>query len=439
MPSILLVDDEPVIRSTFSKYLIKAGFDVRSASSLTEARRALAAERLDALLLDLSLPDGSGMDWISEVREIQPEIPIVVISGVGDIPSAVEAMRRGADHFLTKPVNLGDLEIFLNKSLELGTLRRKNLAHRRLAKSMDLFLGESHGINEILPMLKLAAANESIVLLHGETGTGKGVFARWIYQNGKRAGNPFVEVNCSSLRGELLSNELFGHIRGAFTSAAETRQGLLDVADGGTLFLDEIGDMELSVQAQFLKVLDEKRFRRLGDVQEQRSEFRLICATNQNLLDEVHRGRFRKDLYFRINVIPIQVPPLRTRLEDLPGLTRHLLSTLGAAHVEVSPEAMRMLREYPWPGNIRELKNVLERAVLLTMEGTELLPHHLPGLDAQKLVPSSAGDVSGGEKLGHERISMVMREFKGDTKKAAAALGISRATLYRRLKASKQE
>jgi len=427
--SVLLVDDEQAIRFSFSKYLTKAGFAITEAASLNEARQALHSKRLDAVLLDLSLPDGNGLDWIKELRELHPDLPIVVITGVGDIPSAVEAMRRGADHFLTKPVNMSDLEVFLNKSLELGSLRKKNFANGRLTKSSEPFFGRSAAMKEVLDLLKIASENESTVLLHGETGTGKGVFAKWIYEHSPRANMPFVEVNCSSLRGELLSNELFGHVRGAYTSASETTQGLLDVADGGTLFLDEIGDMEVGAQAQFLKVLEEKRYRRLGDIHERRSEFRLICATNRNLLEDVQEGSFRKDLYFRINVIPIEVPALRNRADDLPLLIEHILSLSGASKIEMSEAAMQKLKSYSWPGNIRELRNVIERAILLAGSGKRLEPKHFPGMDAHPLVQS---DPHASEQL--KQIRDMLEKFKGDKEKAAKALGISRATLYRKLK-----
>lgn len=433
-PSVLLVDDEPAIRFSYLRYLTKSGFAVIEVSSLGEARKATAAQRFDAVLLDLNLPDGNGLDWISELRELQPDIPIVVITGVGDIPSAVEAMRRGADHFLTKPVNMTDLEVFLRKSLELGSLRRRSFAQRRLSRSAEPFFGDDPVMQQTLSFLRLAAENDSVVFLHGETGTGKGIYARWIHSQSSRSALPFVEVNCSSLRGELLSSELFGHVRGAFTSAVETRQGLLDVADGGTLFLDEIGDMDPSVQAPFLKVLEEKRYRRLGEVQERRSDFRLICATNRNLLFEAQEGRFRKDLYFRINVLPIEVPPLRTRPQDLPGLVRYLFTVLGARHVEISADSMEKLKGYPWPGNVRELRNVLERALLLARGAGQLQLQHFPGLDADPLlVPQTSGNhPPHGEN--EDILRETLNRFQGDKEKAARALGISRATLYRRLK-----
>lgn len=427
-PHLLLVDDEAATRISFRAYLTRAGFSTREVSNLKDARVALSQERFDAVLLDLDLPDGNGLDWILELKDSQIEMAIVVVTGVGDIPMAVEAMRRGADHFLTKPVNMMDLEVFLRKSVEVGTLRRRNTAQTRLAKKEQPFIGQGPAMQQILPLLQVAAEKDSTILLQGETGTGKGVYARWIYEHSSRESLPFVEVNCSSLRGELLASELFGHVRGAFTSAIETKQGLLDVADGATLFLDEIGDMDPTVQAQFLKVLEEKRYRRLGDVQERRSEFRLLCATNMNLLEEVQQGRFRKDLYFRINIFPIFLPPLRERMEDFPALVQALLQKLGAAHTEISPEAMRMFRSYPWPGNVRELRNVLERSLLLARNET-LRPEHFPGLDAHRLVGSEA--VAQSEQA---MIQAALLAHGGDKKKAAEALGMSRATLYRKLK-----
>ena len=430
IPSILMVDDEPATRFAFTKYLGKAGFSVREASSIGEAREALNTERFEAVLLDLNLPDGNGLDWMVELREIRADIAIIVITGIGDIPSAVEAMRRGADHFLTKPVNLADLEVFLRKSLEVGSLRRRNLANGRLATIPEPFLGHSDAMKTAVSFLRIAAESDATVLLQGETGTGKGIFARWIHQNSQRSSMSFVEVNCSSLRGELLSNELFGHARGAFTSAVENQQGLLEVADGGTLFLDEIGDMDPSVQSQFLKVLEEKRYRRLGDVKERRSEFRLLCATNRNLLDDVQQGRFRKDLYFRIHVIPIEIPPLRKRMQDLPDLVSYLLPTLKMSHKTIAPEAMQLLRNYPWPGNIRELRNVLERALLLAGREARVAAEHLPGLNAQELLQPAKED----QRDDRTAIEEAIRQSGGDTKKAAEQLGMSRATLYRRLK-----
>jgi DNA-binding NtrC family response regulator len=342
-------------------------------------------------------------------------------------------MRRGADNFLTKPVNMQDLDIFLRKSLELGTLRRKNLTSQRLEKKDQIYFGESPAMKKVMNLAALAAKNHSPIILLGETGTGKGILARWLHENSLCSSAPFVEVNCSNLRGDLLASELFGHARGAFTTAVQDKQGLIEVADGGTLFLDEISDMDIGVQAQFLKVIEEKQYRRVGEVKVRRSEFRLICATNRDLMEETHHGRFRKDLYFRINVLPIVIPSLRERREDLPGLVLHLLRNLGAPNVKISSEAMQLLKAYPWPGNIRELRNVLERGLLLAY-GQSLTPEHFSSLESQSVFMSHDKDMNNLENIEEAHIREAVRRFSGDTRKAAESLGISRATLYRKLK-----
>lgn len=432
--SILLVDDEDSIRFAFSRYLAKAGYSVQEAASLVSAQKMIFSQRFDSILLDLNLPEGSSIDWITELRENYPDLSIVVITGFGDIPTAVEAMRRGADNFLTKPVNMADLDLYLRKSLELGTLRRKNSTHQRLAKKETLYFGPSQGIRKVRELIEIAAQNTSPVVLLGETGAGKGVIARWIHDHSENSATPFVELNCSNLRGDLLASELFGHVRGAFTTAVQDRQGLIEVADGGTLFLDEITDMDIGVQAQFLKVIEEKQYRRLGETKLRRSEFRLICASNRDLPGEIQAGKFRKDLYFRINVFPIMLPSLRERLEDIPGLVLNLLGSLGAPDTELSKECMQSLAKYSWPGNIRELRNVLERALLLA-RGKHLSPEHFIGLDLSPIALAPADeDINDLDRLEENHIKTTMQRFHNDTLKAAKALGVSRATLYRKLK-----
>jgi DNA-binding NtrC family response regulator len=432
-PRILLVDDEPAIQFGFSRFLNSVGFALDAVSRLSDARESLQKERYDAILLDMKLPDGNGLDWIREIRPSNPDLAIVLITGHGDIPLAVEAMRSGADHFLTKPVNMAELEVFLRKSLELGALRRDNLSHQRLKKTDEPFFGESPVMKKALEMAALAADSDAPVLLQGETGTGKGVLARWIHDRSPQATAQFVEINCTSLKGELLASELFGHAKGAFTSAVSEKQGLIEVADRGTLFLDEIGDMDPAVQAQFLKVIEEKQFRRVGEVKMRRSEFRLLCATNRDLVGETAEGRFRKDLYFRIAVFPIPLPSLRDQTEDLAGWIRHFLLRLGKKPPDPPPEVLDLLGRYSWPGNIRELRNVLERAVLIS-RGKSLGPEHFPGLETP--VRTGAPDAAAGSDLDaveETHVRAVLARAGGDTKKAAATLGISRASLYRKL------
>jgi DNA-binding NtrC family response regulator len=431
-PSILVVDDEPATLFGFSKYLTGAGYTVREASCLSDVRETIWTQRFDAVILDLNLPDGNGIELIIKIRESYPDMAVVVITGRADIPLAVDAMRRGADNFLTKPVSMVDLDVFLRKSLELSSLRRKELTRQRLTKETRPFFGESRAMKMVMELVTVATENDSAVLLQGDTGTGKGVLAKWIHEHGSRGTGPFVEINCSSLKGDLLSSELFGHVKGAFTSAVQDRQGLIEVADGGTLFLDEIADMDQSVQSQFLKVIEDKCYRRLGDAGVRKSNFRLIAATNRDLRGEAQAGRFRNDLFFRINIFPISIPSLKERLEDLPGLVRHLLSFLGSPDDEISAEVMSLLMSYPWPGNIRELKNVLERAVLIA-RGGHLNSGHFPGLDSGTL-KSVSGEFQDLEEIEGDHIRGVIGRFGGDIKKAAEMMHISRATLYRKIK-----
>ncbi|HPR64874.1 MAG TPA: sigma-54 dependent transcriptional regulator [Thermoanaerobaculia bacterium] len=432
-PGILLVDDDSGIQASFSTYLARSGFTVTQAVTLAEAREQLLHHRFDAILLDLHLPDGNGSDWIPEIRETIPDIAVIVITGSGDISTAVEAMRLGADHFLTKPVSMPDLVLFLNKSLEVGTLRKWNRSQRRQDTRDPFFWGTSTAMRKIRELANVASRHASPVFLRGETGTGKGLLARWIHDQSDWSRSPFVEVNCSSLKGDLLASELFGHTRGAFTSAVRDRQGLIELADGGTLFLDEIGDMDLEVQAQFLKVIEEKQYRRLGDVTLRRSEFRLICATNRDLPHQLKEGIFREDLYFRIHVFPIEIPPLRERREDIPGLVQYMLERYGAGGLDVDPVVRDQLSSYPWPGNVREMRNLIERAVLLST-GNELTLEHFPGLGGSRESLPAGAEVHSLREQERQYVRRIFTYFGSDADRASKALGISRATLYRKLK-----
>jgi DNA-binding NtrC family response regulator len=432
--NLLLVDDDESIQFGFSRFFSKHGYGIDSVSSLAEARQAVRKCQYDAVLLDLMLPDGKGVSWIPEFREKFPSTAIVVISGHSDVPSAVQAVKEGADNFLTKPVSLKDLKVVLEKSLEVSSLRRRHVNSQRLSQKIQPYFGDSKAMAKVLEMASLAAENDSTVLISGETGAGKGVLGHWIHDNSTRSQSAYVEINCSGLKGDLFASELFGHAKGAFTSATQDKPGLIEVADGGTLFLDEISDMPLSVQAEFLNVIEERNYRRLGEVSVRRSEFRLICSTNRDLLDKTVDGSFRQDLFYRINVFPIAIPPLRERMEDLAGLVSYLLAAIGDGKAEVSGEVMDLLNSYTWPGNVRELKNVLERAVLLS-RGEKLQARHFTGLrDIQPVAQSGTERVLNLEEMEGMHINSVMERFAGDARQAADALGISLATLYRKLK-----
>jgi DNA-binding NtrC family response regulator len=430
--NILMVDDEPAVLFGYARYFAKAGYETAEAGTLAEARRSVTSRRFDAVLLDLNLPDGNGLEWIRSLREEQSEIAIIVITGRGDVPTAVEAMRLGADNFLVKPVDMDGLHVFLRKSLELSALRRSDRLTQRLKKQdEEPCFGRSPAMAKVKEALALMAENDSPVILQGETGTGKGVCARWIHGHSGRKTGPLLDLNCSTLQGDLLASELFGHAKGAFTSAHQNKQGLIEVADGGTLFLDEIGDMDLPVQAQLLKVIEEKTYRRLGETHSRQSDFRLICATHRDLADEVKKGRFRSDLFFRINLFPILLPPLRERPTDVDELVDHFLSRSGYTADQVPAGVMDLLRSYAWPGNVRELRNVMERAVLLARGGA-LAPEHFPGIGAGE--SESQKRPKGLKDLEKEYLQTLISESGGDMKKVADALEVSRATLYRKLK-----
>ena len=432
-PMVLLIDDELSIQFGFSAYLNKTGYQIQTAGTIAEAKLKLAQDCFDIILLDLSLPDGNGLDLITEIRQNYPAVALVVITGTGDVPLAVKAMQLGADNFLTKPVDMNELNIYLGKSVELKGLRSKEITRKRLDKNPEPYFGKSPAIKKTLELAEMVAGKDSTLVIYGQTGTGKGVLARWIHEHSSHSSGFFVEINCSSLKGDLLSSELFGHAKGAFTSAHQDKQGLLDVAEGGTLFLDEIGDMDLPVQAQFLKVIEEKQYRRMGEVKLRQSNFRLICATNQDLLSETKQGRFRLDLYYRINVFSLYLPTLNELGPDIEGLILYLLKSLNYKGNEVPPDVLHLLCSYNWPGNIRELKNVLERGLMLS-GGDILKPMHFSGLDLPEVEERSETKGSSIEVAEMLHIKDIMEQYGGDINAAARVLGISRPTLYRKIK-----
>lgn len=430
---VLVVEDDSSMRTAYERYLRRLGYTVESARTLAETSRKLSGFNPDAVILDLMLPDGNSLELISGLRAADPDIALVVITAVDDVRMAVQAMQRGADHYVVKPVRLDELKVVIEKAAEIHGLRRTRTIFRRQIKSQEVFFGRSLRWQELARQVELAAAGDSVVLLTGETGVGKGVLARWIHDHSRRAAGHFVELNCGALHGELLASELFGHVRGAFTSAVKDQPGLVEVASEGTLFLDEIGSMDLNLQPQLLNVIEEKRYRRVGDTRTRLSDFRLICATNRDLEELVRSGKFREDLFYRINVFPIPVPPLRQMKEDLPALFQHLLASLGHPEARISPAAMKRLCRYDWPGNIREAKNVLERALILS-GGATIGVEHLPELPG---TGKGAGVRAGRslKALEMEHIKRVIKECDGNISAAARVLGVSRATLYRRLKA----
>lgn len=437
-PLLLIVEDNEATLFGYTQFFTQSGYEIATACTLQAADSLFSSNRPDAILLDLKLPDGSGLDWILKVRKKNPAVLIVMITGHGDIALAVKAMQNGADHFFPKPVKLEELDGFLKRNLELETLRRKDEANRRTTQRADPYFGNSPAMQKIFELVSPVASSDTVVLLQGKTGTGKGVLAKWIHEQSSRSSEPFVEVNCASLRGDLLNSELFGHVKGSFTSAVAERQGLIEVANKGTLFLDEIGDMEMGTQAQLLKAIEQKTYRRIGESKERQSDFRLICATNHDLLAQVQKGAFREDLYYRICVFPIVMPALRDRMDDFGALAKYLLESMRSMPVTITDEAIEFLKKYDWPGNVRELKNMLERALILS-RGETIQPGHFPGLSIKMTDFPQGAVVENLELLEQTHIQAVLARSNGDTITASKTLGISRASLYRKMNKIKQQ
>lgn len=438
-PAILIVDDEEATIFGYSRYLSKENYIVDTAKCLNDAKELAASKSYDTVLLDLKLPDGNALDWIQTLHTTHPTTSIIVITGVSDIPTAVKAIKYGASNFLTKPITMDDLILSIRKSLDVKELRKRDFFHQRVTnQKSEPYFGDSTPITTAMQYADVAAANSTVVLLLGETGTGKGVLARWIHDHSVRKNESFVEVNCSSLKGELLRSELFGHTKGAFTSAIKDRAGLLEVVDGGTLFLDEIGDMDLEVQAQLLKTIEEKSYRRIGENKLRFSDFRLICATNRNLSDASTDGRFRRDLFYRICIFPITLPSLKERQSDISGMVEHILTYYGYTHFPIAPDVISLLQEYTWPGNIRELRNMLERALLLT-QGEQLTTAHFPGLKTCDITEDTPKVVWNLEELEYSHIQKALTHFNGDKYETSSALGISLSSLYRKLEKIQNE
>jgi DNA-binding NtrC family response regulator len=375
-PSVLLVDDEPDLRLALELFLARSGFRVSVAGSLAGARSAILEQAVDGVLLDRDLPDGSGLAFVPELREARPAAAIVMLTGRGDPAATVEALRRGADHVLTKPVDLAQLEVVLRRGLELCELRARRRAERRLERHAEPFLGESASARSGLEAARRAAAQEAPVLLLGEAGCGKGVVARFVHEAGERAALPFVGLRCTGLGRQALEDEIFGRAGDATFPA---REGLLGVADGGTLFLAGIGDLALELQARLLEVVETKRYHARGEARDRRSDVRLLASSRRDLSTEVARGRFSAALLARFAGPPIELPPLRERPEDIGPLACRLLPGLEPGEARLDPVALRVLGGYPWPGNVRELRSALERARLLAGSG-ELRAEHFSWL-----------------------------------------------------------
>ncbi len=443
---ILLVDDDAGARFGVRTYLETYGYEIEEADTCASAMAHLHTDLPDLVILDYALPDGTALDLLQRLKAEDIDVPVIVLTGHGSIELAVAAIKEGAEQFLTKPVEMASLTVVVDRVIEhQQNTRRVHATRARVAATPveGLFAGRSPAMQLLARDARSVAASDVPVLIEGETGTGKGVLARWIHEGSKRASESLVEVNCAGLPRDLLESELFGHERGAFTGAASAKPGLLEGAHRGTMFLDEIGDMDVSLQPKLLKAVEEKKFRRLGDVGERRVDIRFIAATNHNLAKLVAEGRFREDLYYRINTVVLRLPPLRDRQEDLPEIASQLLAQLSKEMRRPAPqldeEALKALGEHSWPGNVRELRNVLERAVILSaspvLRRNDLRLTGIPAVSAAG--PAAVETKSTLKELERQHILRVLEEEHGNVPRAAKRLGIPRSTMYQKLKSSR--
>ena len=441
---LLIVDDDSSVVAGLEA-LLADDWEVKTAGTARDARATFAEFSPDVVLLDMGLPDGNGVDVLHDLKMYSEAVSVIMMSGVGTIDSVVESMKLGAETFLQKPFDYSLLSLTLDQVSRIVSTRRELIALRRGDTSdQDRLPGISPAIQNLNQLLAQIARAPSPVLIEGDSGTGKGVFARLIHNRSPRARAPFVDLNCAGLSKELLESELFGHERGAFTNAMNTKQGLFEIASDGTLFLDEIGDMDVTVQARLLKAIEEKRFRRVGGIRDLTTNLRLIAATNRDLSAEVAAGRFRGDLYYRLNVVRVRMPPLRERLEDIPLLVevilRPLAKEMGRPAPPVSARALKRLAAYPWPGNVRELRNVLERA-MLTMSGKEIVSEDLLLESDSKSIakaggglPSADWEIRPLDDVVADYVTASVAAAGGNVRKAARQLQISPSTLYARMK-----
>src|SRR5262245_4748565 len=446
-PTVLVVDDESLIRWSLKERLSGEGYRVveaDTAQSAVERHR----EGVDLVLLDYRLPDGDGLTVLKQIKEADPDTLVILLTAYASVETAVEAMKHGAYHYANKPFNLDEIALLVEKALETTRLRREVKALRQSQAqpySVDRIVGTSPAIAEVKALLqKVATSPASMVLLTGESGTGKDLAAKVLHYQSDRASRPFMNITCSALTETILESELFGHERGAFTDARQLKRGLFESADGGTVFLDEIGEMAPALQAKLLRFLEEKTFKRVGGVADIRVDVRVVAATNRQLEDEVKKGRFREDLYYRLNVLPIVLPPLRARADDVPVLVRYFVDSFNREFRKkvrgVGDDAMRRLQAYGWPGNIRELRNAVERAMLLA-EGAELTADEFPvasktTLTQEMQLPAAGIDL---DQLERSLVVQALERSRWNQTRAAALLGLNRDQIRYRIEKFKLE
>jgi two-component system nitrogen regulation response regulator NtrX len=445
---IIIVDDERNIRSSLEAILKDEGYRVRAVPAAEELLKQVALAPPDLVILDVWLPGMDGLQALEELKRAYAELPVIMISGHSTVEAAVKATKLGAYDFIEKPLSLEKTILAVRNALDRQRLEQENRALRQSLEVKYEIVGESPAIQALRGQIASAAPSHGRVLIRGESGTGKELVARAIHRQSLRAGKPFVEVNCAAIPDDLIESELFGHERGAFTGATTKRRGKFQLADGGTIFLDEVGDMSLKTQAKVLRVLQEQTFERVGGSETLTVDVRVIAASNKDLEEEIQKGSFREDLFYRLNVIPFEVPPLRDRLEDIPLLAGHFLRLFceeyGKREKALSPEALDLVVKYPWPGNVRELRNVIERMVIM-VPGETIRPADVAGsLRARPGGPAEAAGETGGEwdgtlreareRFEREYLLRRLREAQWNVTRAAQVMGLERSNLHRKMK-----
>jgi DNA-binding NtrC family response regulator len=440
---ILIVDDEENVCALFKKVMEKEGYGAECASSGEEGLQKLESEWFDLVISDLKMPGMGGLELLKRGKMLNPALPFIMLTAFGAVDSAVAAMKEGAHDYLLKPVDTEELKLVVEKALELHRLTRE-VEQLRSQLDLDLdfgqIVGQSKPMRAVFRLMKMVAESNATILIQGESGTGKELIARALHQHSPRKKRPFVAINCASVPETLLESELFGYVRGAFTGANHNKKGLFEEAHEGTLLLDEIGDTSMAFQAKLLRALQENEIRPVGSNKSVKVDVRVIVATNKDLKKEMERDAFRQDLFYRLSVVPLLIPPLRNRKEDIPPLTTHFIKKYCKAHglepKSVSPNALRLLLDHPWPGNVRELENAIQRAVLIN-PGREISPDSLFPAAATEDAPAlSLLDSAKGAKevVEREKIAEALQKTSGNRSHAAKLLGISRSALYNKLK-----
>jgi DNA-binding NtrC family response regulator len=434
-PRLLVVDDDEQLRQLLARRFERQGMAVTAAASGAEALDKAGRARCDVALLDLHLPDMTGIELLGKLKADQPELEALMLTAHGSMETAILAMKQGAYDYLTKPFHLPELEVHVQKAYEKVRMARRErqwIEQLNYESPRYRLIGSGPAMQRVVQLIEKVAPTEATVLVRGASGTGKELVARAVHHNSPRRDRPLVTINCAALQETLLESELFGHEKGAFTGAVQAKAGLVEVAEGGTLFIDEIAEMAGGLQAKLLRVLEDGHFRRVGSTREARADVRVIAATNKVLHEEMQAGRFREDLYYRLNVVTIELPPLRERRQDIPELVEHFLTTrqIGPTRARLAPEALQAVLRYDWPGNVRELANVLERAQILSEDHLITLDDLPEGL-VEGVPAAAAGDPDSLRAVERRHVQGILKREKGNKVRAAKVLGISRRALYR--------